>query len=50
MADRKLPPHVVFIQLNDIYHIDAKSNYADPNSLIFPSACDPPRSCAGVFP
>jgi 2',3'-cyclic-nucleotide 2'-phosphodiesterase (5'-nucleotidase family) len=36
MAVRQLPPHVVFIQLNDIYHIDAKSNYAVPNSLIFP--------------
>jgi 2',3'-cyclic-nucleotide 2'-phosphodiesterase (5'-nucleotidase family) len=36
MNARTLPPHVVLFQLNDIYHIDAKSNYADPRSLIFP--------------
>jgi 2',3'-cyclic-nucleotide 2'-phosphodiesterase (5'-nucleotidase family) len=36
MADPKLPPHVVFLQLNDVYHIDAKSDYANQSSLIFP--------------
>jgi hypothetical protein len=29
-------PAVVFFQLNDIYHIDAKSDYTNPASLIFP--------------
>jgi 2',3'-cyclic-nucleotide 2'-phosphodiesterase (5'-nucleotidase family) len=31
-----LMPAVVFFQLNDIYHIDAKSDYTNPASLIFP--------------
>jgi 2',3'-cyclic-nucleotide 2'-phosphodiesterase (5'-nucleotidase family) len=29
-------PAVVFFQLNDIYHIDAKSDYTNPALLIFP--------------
>ena len=31
-----LPPAVVFFQLNDLYHIDAKADYTRPDSLLFP--------------
>lgn len=31
-----LPRSVVFFRLNDVYHIDAKSDYLNSRSLIFP--------------
>jgi 2',3'-cyclic-nucleotide 2'-phosphodiesterase (5'-nucleotidase family) len=35
-ADALIDGALVFFQLNDLYHVDAKSDYADPASLVLP--------------